>query len=258
MTKQEMRLIKMTHEKAFNYLKELSNTHPKAFKLYSLYRVVNDKDGQAYYLFEFDVNLPFTKSHASIIFNINELGDKDFVTNLTDKIDKLILGSDYDELINRLARDNGLLTVNWGLYRAGLEFYLKDYKLTKVSTFFDKVTESSDVDFEGEHLILAEINSIITTPVYRFADFDSFITEVNCMPSKPKAFCNKNIVSKLTEDDTFTFTLNFMYKPAHSIVRITKTQGDSFEFPVKYLEYLMPYVELVAVDVNDTTVSFNL
>lgn len=248
----------MTHEKAFNYLKELSKTRPKAFKLYSLYRAVNVSDGQAYYLFEFDVNLPFTKSHASIIFNINELGDKDFVINLTDKIDKLILGSDYDELINRLARDNGLLTVNWGLYRAGLEFYLKDYKLTKVSTFFDKVPESSGVDFEGEHLILAEINSIITTPVYRFADFDSFITEVNCMPSKPKAFCNKNIVSKLTEDDTFTFTLNFMYKPAHSIVRITKTQGDSFEFPVKYLEYLMPYVELVAVDVNDTTVSFNL
>lgn len=258
MTKQEMRLIKMAHEKAFNYLKELSKTHPKAFKLYSLYRAVNGKDGQAYYLFEFDVNLPFTKSHASIIFNINELGDKEFVTNLTDKIDKLILGSDYDELINRLALDNGLLTINWGLYRAGLEFYLKDYKLTKVSTFFDKVPESSGVDFEGEHLILAEINSIITTPVYRFADFDSFITEVNCMPSKPKAFCNKNIVSKLTEDDTFTFTSNFMYKPAHSIVRITKTQGDSFEFPVKYLEYLMPYVELVAVDVNDTTVSFNL
>lgn len=248
----------MTYEKAFNYLKELSKTHPKAFKLYSLYRAVNDKDGQAYYLFEFDVNLPFTKSHASIVFNINELGDKEFVTNLTDKIDKLILGSDYDELINRLARDNGLLTVNWGLYRAGLEFYLKDYKLTKVSIFFDKVPESSGVDFEGEHLILAEINSIITTPVYRFADFDSFITEVNCMPSKPKAFYNKNIVSKLTEDDTFTFTSNFMYKPAHSIVRITKTQGDSFEFPVKYLEYLMPYVELVAVDVNDTTVSFNL
>lgn len=248
----------MTYEKAFNYLKELSKTHPKAFKLYSLYRAVNDKDGQAYYLFEFDVNLPFTKSHASIIFNINELGDKNFVTNLTDKIDKLILRSDYDELINRLARDNGLLTINWGLYRAELEFYLKDYKLTKVSTFFDKVTESSAVDFEGEHLILAEINSIITTPLYRFVDFDSFITEVNCMPSKPKAFCNKNIVSKLTEDDTFTFTLNFMYKPAHSIVRITKTQGDSFEFPVKYLEYLMPYVELVAVDVNDTTVSFNL
>lgn len=248
----------MAHEKAFNYLKELSKTHPKAFKLYSFYRTVNASDGQAYYLFEFDVNLPFTKSHASIVFNINELGDKEFVTNLTDKIDKLILGSDYDELINRLARDNGLLTVNWGLYRAGLEFYLKDYKLTKVSTFFDKVPESSGVDFEGEHLILAEINSLITTPVYRFADFDSFITEVNCMPSKPKAFCNKNIVSKLTEDDTFTFTLNFMYKPAHSIVRITKTQGDSFEFPVKYLEHLMPYVEPVAADVNDTTVSFDL
>lgn len=248
----------MTHEKAFNYLKELSKTHPKAFKLYSLYRAVNVSDGQAYYLFEFDVNLPFTKSHASIVFNINELGDKEFVTNLTDKIDKLILGSDYDELINRLARDNGLLTVNWGLYRAGLEFYLKNYKLTKVSTFFDKVVELSDVDFEGEHLILAEINSLVTTPVYRFADFDSFITEINCLPSKPKAFCNKNIVPNFAEQDTFTFTSNFMYKPAHSIVRITKTQGDSFEFPVKYLEYLMPYVELVAVDVNGTTVSYDL
>lgn len=249
----------MTHEKAFNYLKELSKTHPKAFKLYSLYRAVNDKDGQAYYLFEFDVNLPFTKSHASIIFNINELGDKEFVTNLTDKIDKLILGSDYDELINRLARDNGLLTVNWSLYRAGLEFYLKDYKLTQVSTFFDKVTESNGVDFEGEHLILAEINSLITTPVYHFTDFDGFVTEVNCLPSKTKAFCNKNIVPKFTEHDTFTFTSNFMYKPAHSIVRITKTQGDSFEFPVKYLEHLMPYVELVGDAVtNNNSTDFDL
>lgn len=248
----------MTYKKAYNYLKELSKTHPKAFRLYSLYRAVNTEDGQAYYLFEFDVNLPFTKSHASIIFSINELGDKEFVTNLTDKIDKLILGSDYDELINRLTRDNGLLTVNWDLYRAGLEFYLKDYKLTKASTFFDKVFESSDVDFEGEHLILAEINSLVTTPVYRFADFDSFITEVNCLPSKTKNYCNKNIVSKLVEDDTFTFTSNFMYKPAHSIVQITKTQGDSFEFPVKYLEYLMPYVELVATETNDTTVSYDL
>ena len=49
-----------------------------------------------------------------------------------------------------------------------------------------------------------------------------------------------------------------MYKPAHSIVRITKAQGDIIEFPVKYLEHLMPYVEPVAADVNDTTVSFDL
>lgn len=242
----------MTHEKAFNYLKELSKTHPKAFRLYSLYRTVNTEDGQAYYLFEFDVNLPFTKSHASIIFSINDLGDKEFVTNLTDKIDKLILGSDYDELINRLARDNGLLTVNWGLYRAGLEFYLKDYKLTKASTFFDKVPESSDVDFEGEHLILAEINSLVTTPIYRFADFDSFITEINCLPSKTKAFCNKNIVPNFTEHDTFTFTSSFMYKPAHSIVRITKTQGNSFEFSAKYLDLIMPYIKLVNATPTNT------
>lgn len=50
-----------------------------------------------------------------------------------------------------------------------------------------------------------------------------------------------------------------MYKPAHSIVRITKTQGDSFEFPVKYLEYLMPYVELVDDTVaNSNTADFDL
>lgn len=251
MTKQEMRTFNMTHEKAFNYLKELSKTHSKAFRLYSLYRAVNTEDGQAYYLFEFDVNLPFTKSHASIIFNINELGDKKFVTNLTDKIDKLILGSDYNELINRLARDNGLLTVNWGLYRAGLEFYLKNLKLTKVSTFFDNASESSDI--EGEQHVLGEINSLITSPVYRFANFDDFVTEVNCLPSKAKNYCNKNIVSHLAEDDTFTFTSSFMYKPAHSIVRITKTQGNIVEFPTKYLEFLMPYVELEQnTHVNDT------
>ena len=248
----------MVEQKAFNYLKELSRTHPKAFRLFYIYRNI-DSDGQAYYLFKFTAKLPFTKSEVDITFSIKELGDKDFVADLTDKIDNIILSSDYDELKDMMAYSDGFLTVPWSLYRAGLEFYLKNLNLTKVSTFFDKISESSAVDIEGEHLILAEINSLITTPVYRFADFDSFITEVNCMPSKPKAFCNKNIVSKLTEDDTFTFTSSFIYKPAHSIVRITKTQGDSFEFPVKYLEHLMPYVELVDdTAINSNTTDFDL
>ena len=247
----------MTYKKAYNYLKELSKTHPKAFRLYALYRNINN-DGQAYYSFEFAVKLPFTKLDASITFNINELGDKNFVVDLTNKIDNIILGSDYDELIIRLTRDDGLLTINWSLYKAGFEFYLKNLKLTKVSSFFDKVSESSDIGIEGEQHVLGEINSLMTSPVYRFADFDSFITEINCLPSKPKAFCNKNIVPKFAEDDTFTFTSSFIYKPAHSIVRITKTQGDSFEFPVKYLEHLMPYVEPVVTETNDTTVSYDL
>ncbi len=248
----------MTEQKAFNYLKELSQTHPKAFRLYSLYRDINSTNDQAYYLFKFAVRLPFTKTEVDITFSINELGDKGFVANLTDKIDNIILASDYDELKDMLAYSRGFLTVSWDLYKAGFEFYLKNLKLTQVSTFFDKVSESSAVDIEGEHLIFIEINSLITTPVYHFTNFDRFVTEVNCLPSKAKAYCNKNIVSKLAESDTFTFTSSFIYKPAHSIVRITKTQGDSFEFPVKYLEYLMPYVELVAVDVNDTTVSYDL
>lgn len=242
----------MVEQKAFNYLKELSRTHPKAFRLFYIYRNI-DSDGQAYYLFKFAAKLPFTKSEVDIEFSINELGDKDFVADLTDKIDNIILSSDYDELHNMLARNDGLLTVSWSLYRAGLEFYLKNLNLTKVSTFFDKVFEPTATDIEGEHLIFIEINSLITTPVYRFADFDHFVTEVNCLPSKPKAFCNKNIVSKLAESDTFTFTSSFIYKPAHSIVRITKTQGDIVEFPTKYLEFLMPYVELTTnMQANNT------
>lgn len=242
----------MIEQKAFNYLKELSQTHPKAFRLYSLYRGINASDGQAYYLFEFAVKLPFTKSEVDIEFSINELGDRDFVADLTDKIDNIILGSDYDELKDMLARNDGLVTISWDLYKAGCEFYLKNLKLTKVSTFFDNVSEPTAVDIEGEHLIFIEINSLITTPVYHFTDFDRFVTEVNCLPSKAKAYCNKNIVPKLAEHDTFTFTSSFIYKPAHSIVRITKTHGDSFEFTVKYLDYIMPYVEPVNSKANGT------
>lgn len=242
----------MTYEKAYNYLKELSQTHPKAFRLYSLYRDVSKRDGKAYYLFKFIAKLPFTKSEAGVTFSINELGNKDFVADLTSKIDNIILASDYKELKNKIARNDGRLTVNWSLYKAGFEFYLKNLNLTSVSTFFDKVSDSNDADIKGEHLIFAEINSLVTTPTYQFADYDSFVTEVNCMPSKAKNAYNKNIVSKLTKHDTFTFTSSFMYKPAHSIIRITKTQGDIVEFPAKYSEFLMPYVELVNPTPADT------
>lgn len=243
----------MTEQKAFNYLKELSRTHPKAFRLCCIYRDINKSDGQAYYLFKFAVKLPFTKTEVNITFSINELDDKDFVADLTDKIDNIILGSDYDELKDMLARNDGLVTISWDLYKAGCEFYLKSLKLAQVSTFFDNTSEPSDIEFEGEHLISAEMNSLVTTPTYRFTNFDHFVTEVNCLPSKTKNCCNKNIVSKLADDDTFTFTSSFMYKPAHSIIRITKTQGDIVEFPAKYLDYLMPYVELEqSMQVNDT------
>lgn len=246
----------MTYKKAYNYLKELSKTHPKAFRLFYIYRNIGS-DGQAYYLFKFAAKLPFTKSEVDIEFSINELGDKDFVADLTDKIDNIILASDYDELKDMLAYSRGFLTVSWDLYKDGLEIYLKNLNLTKVSTFFDKVFEPTAVDIEGEHLIFIEINSLITTPVYHFTDFDRFVTEVNCLPSKAKNYCNKNIVSKLTEFDTFTFTSSFIYKPAHSIVRITKTQGDIVEIPTKYLKFLMPYVELIPnMQANNT--SFDL
>ena len=246
----------MTEQKTFNYLKELSRTHPKAFRLFYIYRNIG-RDGQAYYLFKFAAKLPFTKSEIDIEFSINELGDNDFVADLTSKIDDIILASDYKELKDMLAYSRGFLTVSWDLYKDGLEIYLKNLNLTKVSTFFDKVSESRAVDIEGEHLIFIEINSLITTPVYHFTDFDRFVTEVNCLPSKAKAYCNKNIVSKLAGSDTFTFTSSFIYKPAHSIVRITKTQGDIVEFPTKYLEFLMPYVELTPnMQANNT--SFDL
>lgn len=247
----------MTEQKTFNYLKELSKTHPKAFRLFYIYRNI-DSDGRAYYLFKFAAKLPFTKSEVDIVFSIDELGDKDFVADLTDKIDNSILASDYDELKDMFARNDGLVTISWDLYKAGFEFYLKNLNLAQVSTFFDKISESSAVDIEGEHLIFIEINALITTPVYHFTNFDRFVTEVNCLPSKAKAYCNKNIVSKLAESDAFTFTSSFIYKPAHSIVRITKTQGDIIEFPTKYLEFLMPYVELEQSMQTDDKASFDL
>lgn len=242
----------MTYDKAYAYLKELAQTHPKAFRLYCIYRDINKNDSQAYYLFEFAAKLPFTKSEVNITFSSNELGDKDFVADLTGKIDNIILASDYNELKDMMTYSDGFLTVNWSLYRAGFEFYLKNLNLTQVSTFFNKVFESSAVDIKGEHLIFIEINSLITTPVYHFTDFNGFVTEVNCLPSKAKNYYNKNIVPKLAESDTFTFTSSFIYKPAHSIVRITKTQGDIVEFSAKYLDLIMPYIKPVAI-INDNT-----
>ena len=47
MTKQEMRTFNMIEQKAYNYLKELSKTHPKAFRLYALYRNIDDDTGEA-------------------------------------------------------------------------------------------------------------------------------------------------------------------------------------------------------------------
>lgn len=236
----------MNEQKAFNYLKELSKTHPKAFRLYAIYRNIDDDTGEASYLFEFDVKLPFTKLPVGLVFDMSMWNDKALVKTLTNKIDNIILGSDYDELKDMLARNKSSVTINWSLYKAGFEFYLKNLELTKVSTFFDKLESHLDLgELEGEHHVMAEINSLITSPVYRFTNFDDFVTEVNCLTSKAKNYCNKNIVSHLTKNDTFTFTSSFMYKPAHSIIRITKTQGDIIEFSAKYSEFLMPYVELV-------------
>ena len=249
----------MIEQKAYNYLKELSKTHPKAFRLYALYRNIDDDTGEASYLFEFDAKLPFTKLPAGLVFDMSMWDDKALVKTLTNKIDNMILGSDYDELKDMLAYNGGSVTINWSLYKAGFEFYLKNLELAKVSTFFDKLRSYLDLgELEGEHHVMAEINSLITSPVYRFTNFDHFVTEVNCLPSKAKNYCNKNIVSKLAEDDTFTFTSSFMYKPAHSIIRIKKTQGDIVEFPAKYLDYLIPYVELEQSMQADNKVSFDL
>lgn len=246
----------MTYDKAINYLKDLNETHPKAFKLHTFYRGVDDDTGEAIYLFDFEAKLPFTKRSVVVTFDMSVWDDKTLVETLTDKIDNMILASDYSELKEMLVRNDGLLTINWSLYKAGFEFYLKNLKLTDISTFFDKSDYiSNPSDLVSEQYVLAEINSLVTTPVYHFSNFDDFVTEINCLPSRAKNYCNKHIVSNFSKDDTFTFTTSFMDRPGYSIVQVTKMNGESFEFTTKYLAHLMPYVE---PEHNTTNTLFDL
>ena len=119
----------MTNNKAFNYLKELSETYPKAFRLYAFYRVVDDNTGEVGYLFEFDVTLPFTKLQASVTFDMSAWDDKALAETLTNKIDNMILASDYPELKDMMVYNDGSVTIDWSLYQASFEFYLKNHKL---------------------------------------------------------------------------------------------------------------------------------
>lgn len=91
MTEQLNNTIKTLDEKTFVYLKELVETHPKAFTLNKITRdVIN---GNTVNLFKFNVKLPFTKADVTITFNLNAWEDKSLVQNLADKIENMISNS---------------------------------------------------------------------------------------------------------------------------------------------------------------------
>lgn len=110
MTKQLNNTIKSLDEKTFVYLKELVETHPKAFTLNKITRdVIN---GNTVNLFKFNVKLPFTKATVTITFNLNAWEDKELVQILTDKIENMILASNNNNLKNQLL-DNGIFEIYW-------------------------------------------------------------------------------------------------------------------------------------------------
>lgn len=251
MTSQLNNTIKTLNEKTFIYLKELVETHPKAFTLNKITRdVIN---GNTVNLFKFFVKLPFTKETVTITFNLNAWEDKSLVETLTDKIENMILASNNNNLKNQLL-DNGCFEIYWSTYSSDFGTYLQKQGLTDIKKFVDKVTPSDNAySIWGYDYILNEMNSIITTPTYCFDDYEGFIKSLDIKLSyNQKLFMDKHIVSHFDKMSEFTFTTSFLHRNAFSVVRVNMTHSDSFEFSAKYLDLIMPYIKPVAI-INGNT-----
>lgn len=251
MTGQLNNTIKTLDEKTFIYLKELVETHTKAFTLNKITRdVIN---GNTVNLFKFNVKLPFTKATVTITFNLNAWEDKSLVEMLTDKIENMILASNNNNLKNQLL-DNGCFELYWSTYSSDFGTYLRKQGLTDVKRFVSKVTPSDNAySIWGYDYILNEMNSIITTPTYCFDDYEGFIKSLDITLSyNQKLFMDKHIVSHFDKMSEFTFTTSFLHRNAFSVVRVNMTHGDSFEFSAKYLDLIMPYIKLVNTTPTDT------
>lgn len=239
----------MVKQKTFDYLKELSKTHPKAFTLNKITRKVIN--GNTVNLFKFNVKLPFTKETVSITFNLNAWEDKELVQNLSDKIENMILASNNNNLKNQLL-DNGCFEICWSTYSSDFGAYLRKQGLTGIKKFVDNVS-NEDYSISGYDYILAEMNSIITTPTYYFNDYNGFIMAIDIKLSyNQRLFVKKHIASHFEKMSEFTLTTSFLHRNAFSIVRVNMTHGDSFEFSAKYLDYIMPYIKLVNATPTNT------
>lgn len=251
MTKQLNNNIKSLDEKTFVYLKELVETHPKAFTLNKITRdVIN---GNTVNLFKFNVKLPFTKADVTITFNLNAWEDKSLVETLADKIENMILASNNNNLKNQLL-DNGCFELYWSANSSDFGTYLRKQCLTDIKNFVSKVTTNDNAySIWGYDYILAEMNSIITTPVYCFDDYEGFVKGLDYKLSyNQRLFVDKHIAKHFEKTSEFTFTTSFLYRNAFSVIRADMTHGDSFEFSAKYLDYIMPYIKLVNATPTNT------
>ena len=251
MTEQLNNNIKTLDEKTFAYLKELVRTHPEAFTINKISREVIN--GNTVNLFKFYVKLPFTKETVSITFNLNAWEDKSLVETLTDKIENMILASNNNNLKNQLL-DYGYFEIYWSTYSSDFGTYLRKQGLTDIKKFVDNVSASDNAySIRGYDYILAEMNSIITTPTYCFDDYDRFVKSIDIgLSYNQKLFVKKHIVSHFDKMSEFTFTTSFLHRNAFSVVRVNMTHGDSFEFSAKYLDLIMPYIKPVAI-INGNT-----
>lgn len=251
MTKQLNNNIKSLDEKTFVYLKELVETHPKAFILNKITRdVIN---GDTVNLFKFNVKLPFTKATVTITFNLNAWEGKELVQNLSDKIENMILASNNNNLKNQLL-NNGCFELYWSANSSDFGTYLRKQGLTDIKNFVGKVTPLDNAySIWGYDYILAEMNSIITTPTYCFDDYDRFVKSIDIgLSYNQELFVKKHITSHFDKMSEFTFTTSFLHRNAFSVVRVDINQGDTFEFSAKYLDLIMPYIKPVAI-INGNT-----
>lgn len=150
--------------------------------------------------------------------------------------------------------DYGCFEIYWSTYSSDFGTYLQKQGLTDIKKFVDNVSDSDNAySIWGYDYLLAEMNSIITTPTYCFDDYDGFIKSLDITLSyNQKLFVKKHITSHFDKMSEFTFTTSFLHRNAFSVVRVDITQGDTFEFSAKYLDLIVPYIKPVAI-INGNT-----
>lgn len=251
----------MTYKKAYDYLKEFARTHPKAFKLDNFSRWA--AHSKVHYTVTFDIELPFTRGKATIMFDTQYFTNNTYCESFIESIDEMILNSDYNHLKDYLVRGDDIITTMWYLYKEGFALEANKIGLTNVSTFFNNMpTDIIDyvtVAITNRNQVLEEINSFVTSQVYQFDDYDSFVGNINKLSQTMASRINKQLASHLTESSKFTFTTSLMPRNMYAKAILNVVDGDSFEFQAGYLSYIMPYIELADDTVtNNNTADFDL
>lgn len=251
----------MAYKKAYDYLKELARTHPKAFKLGNFSREY--VRGEVNYTVNFAIDLPFTRGRASVMFETRYFTNDTYRKSFIESLDKMILNSNYKNLKDDLTCGHDNIFAAWSIYKEGFSYTAGKIGLTKASTFFNNMPkELKDVNavlILNRNVVLEEVNSFVTSQVYQFVDYNTCLSAINEIRQTISSHINKQLASHLTESSKFTFTTSLMPRNMYAKAILNVVDGDSFEFQAGYLSYLMPFIEPVDDTVtNNNTTDFDL